>query len=265
MGSLRKLERRLDNLRDAIYGHRYTSAPSICKSCECLLETLKDKFFCEWQLAMLDRPNVLSGDSDTFAISARPASDDLLDLSSSSDDNEDGESENGTEDEGEPCDSEDSHEAEPAKKKPRLEYHIPEGRMLQKLQKKGVTPERYRLNKAARKAKADVEAERPRILERLRIHSTMGVSMLLQPKSDPTLDPYPVILHPLARSAPSVKGSDSEVPAFPWYYDPPLARLNAPASPAFLPQVVPPDPRLSPPVHPRSVSPMSDEGLAMYQ
>ncbi|KAJ5775238.1 uncharacterized protein N7511_000249 [Penicillium nucicola] len=135
-GDLQRLQRRLESLRDAIYGHRHTTAALIIKSCDSLLETLKDMFFCEWRLSMLNSLDISQDKSQqgkcdqndqikfpTYGFSSSPG---FYDISSSSSDDSD-DSDQSSEEKGELCDSDDSDldTDKTTEKKPRLEGVIP--------------------------------------------------------------------------------------------------------------------------------------------
>ena len=133
LNDIARFEKRLSDLCDAIYGHKYTSDLLIVKACESLDETLSELFFREWQLAMLDRPELApeqiqqdrskTHGMTTFSTSGPPGP---SDPSSPSDGyySEDPEEPAGAEGPSDACNSEDSDirpSDEPAAKKPRLE------------------------------------------------------------------------------------------------------------------------------------------------
>ncbi|KAJ6053225.1 SNF2-related protein [Penicillium canescens] len=131
-----RFEKRLSDLRDAIYGHRYTSGLLIIKACESLDETLSDLFFREWQLAVLGKlepsPEDIQQDGsephgmNTFATSGPPRPSDPSSTSNCYDSEDPGEP-SGAESPSDACNSEDSDirpSDEPAAKKPRLESDI---------------------------------------------------------------------------------------------------------------------------------------------
>jgi hypothetical protein len=132
LNDIARFEKRLSDLRDAIYGHRYTSALLIIKACESLDETLSDLFFREWQLAVLDKlepsPEQIQQDRsephgmNTFATSSPPGPSDPSSTSDGYDSGDPGEPSD-AEGPSDACNSEDSDNRpsdEPAAKKPRL-------------------------------------------------------------------------------------------------------------------------------------------------
>ncbi|KAJ6070662.1 hypothetical protein N7467_011981 [Penicillium canescens] len=136
LNDIARFEKRLSDLRDAIYGHRYTSGLLIIKACESLDETLSDLFFREWQLAVLDKlepsPEQIQQDGsephgmNTFATSGPPGPSDPSSTSDGYDSEDPGEP-SGAECPSDACNSEDSDirpSDEPAAKKPRLESDI---------------------------------------------------------------------------------------------------------------------------------------------
>jgi hypothetical protein len=136
LNDIARFEKRLSDLRDAIYGHRYTSGLLIIKACESLDETLSDLFFREWQLAVLNKlePSPEQNQQDgsephgmnTFATSGPPGPSGPSSTSGGYDSEDPGEP-SGAEGPSDACNSEDSDNRssdEPATKKPRLESDI---------------------------------------------------------------------------------------------------------------------------------------------
>jgi hypothetical protein len=128
---------RLSKLRDAMYANRYTSEALVFKACECLDETLKDLFFCEWQSAMLDsmkrsREQNQQVESTPHGVNTPATSGSPYSSFNENDGN--GRNSNASDEEGDTCDSTGDEQHESATKKPRLETHGPDNTVPQATQ-----------------------------------------------------------------------------------------------------------------------------------